>query len=53
MYNMIMGEEVIRNMPNSDITSPENNEYFGKLYNDVIQELAELWDQNTEKRVKE
>ena len=52
MYNMIMGEEVIRNMPNPEITSPENNKYFGDLYNEIIQELAELWDQNT-KRAKE
>lgn len=53
MYNMIMGEEVIRNIPNSEITSPENNEYFENLYNEVIQELAELWDQNAKKRIKE
>ena len=42
MENIIITSEVMNNMPNSDILSSENDQYFADLYAEFINELAEL-----------
>lgn len=43
MDNCIITEEVLENMPNEDIFSKENNEYFKQLYDEFIA-MALTWD---------
>lgn len=43
-YNYIITEEVIENLPNENLFSPENKEYFDSLYTDFI-EMALSWEE--------
>ena len=42
MENMIITSEILNNMPDEDILSSNNDEYFETIYTEMIHDLATM-----------